>query len=54
LEGKHFVAGCAILTLGALGSVALYKNINGVVLTSVVGAITFIAGLCFGVKVIKQ
>ncbi len=44
----YIVAGIAIGALTALGCMALYKGINGKLLTSVVGTICTIVGFCFG------
>ena len=48
MEGKYFVAGCAVLTIGGIVIGAVMQGINGVVISSGIGAITLIVGYGFG------
>lgn len=48
MEGKYFVAGCAVLTIGGIAGMALYKGINGAITSLAVGSITIIVGYAFG------
>ena len=48
MEGKYFVAGCAVLTIGGIVVAAVIQGINGVVISSGIGAITLIVGYGFG------
>jgi len=49
MEGKHVVAATGIAGATVLGVANLYfKGPDATVITAIIGAITFIAGLCFG------
>jgi len=51
VKGKHVVAVVGICGAVILGVANLaYKGPDATVITAIVGAITFIAGLAFGVK----
>jgi len=51
MKGKHVVAVVAILGAVALGIANLhYKGPDATIITAIVGAITFIAGLAFGYR----
>lgn len=51
MDGKYFVAGVGLMTLGAIESIALYKGIDGAYLSACIGAISAIVGVAFGLKV---
>lgn len=48
MNDVYIVAGVAIVALGTLGSMALYKGINGKLLTTITGTICTIVGFAFG------
>jgi len=51
VKGKHVVAVVGIAGAVILGVAILhYKGPNAAIITAIVGAITFITGLAFGVK----
>jgi len=49
MEGKYVVATAGVVGAAVLGVADLYfKGPDTTVITAIIGAITFIAGLCFG------
>lgn len=49
MEGKYAVAGVGIAAVAAVEIVNIvYVGVDSTVLSTVIGAITFIVGLCFG------
>ena len=51
MEDVYIVVVVAIAGLSSIATAALYKNINGKLLTTVVGAITAVVGFCFGIAI---
>jgi len=51
---QTIVVCCALICLAAYSIVALIYNVNHLTSGSVVGAVTFIVGLAFGVRVTKK
>ena len=48
MNDMFLVATAAIIGLSSLGTMALYKGINGKVMTTVCSAIVGVVGFCFG------
>lgn len=48
MEGPYLIAGIGVIGLSALGSIALYKGVNGKLLTSISSTIALVVGFCFG------
>ena len=51
MDGKYFVAGCGILVIGIIETVALATGVDGTYLAGCVGAIGGIVGVAFGLKI---